>query len=161
MSCPERPLIPTNILDEHCEKGCIHWFDVESEIGKYSSLKARPYIIVSRTCYSSDKVQTSPITDMIHKVEKITGKLKYPYHGALYKKENEFLEKDSVILLDQIITIGKDELCEEWYMGKVEDYKSLDMALLYQFDLFNTMKSETVRLISQIDMAYTKEFSRK
>jgi mRNA interferase MazF len=53
------------------------------------------------------------------------GQLKYPYHAALHKNKYSFLDKDSVILLDQIYTIPKEELWEEWYMGSIKEDRFL------------------------------------
>jgi len=49
------------------------------------------------------------------------------------------LEKDSVILLDQVFTVPKETLCEEWYMGKIDNIRQIDEAIMQNYDLIQTI----------------------
>lgn len=101
MSCPIKPSNSTKILNKHTQKGTVHWFDLENESNpEISSQKARPYMIINNSSYSKSRVIISPITGREHCVETHTNKLKYPYNAPIWKKENSFLDKDSVVLLD-------------------------------------------------------------
>lgn len=166
MSCPIKPNNPTPISYEHTKKGTIHWFDLEDNSNpEISSQKARPYIIVGNSSYSSSRVIVSPITDRRHCLEKGTNKLKYPSNAPLNKKENPFLDKDSIVLLDQVNTVGKNELCEEWYMGEIKNVYAIDKAIMYNYDLFDSMFKIYQDLFKQLDgqakSNYVKDYSRK
>lgn len=162
MSCPIKPDSPTEILIEHTEKGSVHWFDLEGNIDpKISSQKARPYIIIGRNNYNSGRVIISPLSGLEHYIDGRTNKMKYPYHAPLYKSEYNFLEKDSAVLSDQVYTISKDELCEEWYMGKIDNVYGIDLAIIYNYNLFNTTKELYTKLISRAESYYASDFTRK
>ena len=161
MSCPKLPECPTGIRIEHTEKGCIHWFDFEDNDPSIKSQKARPYIIISRNNPKSNRIIICPISDIIGYYEKGTTKLKYPYHAPLFKKFYSFLEKDSAVLLDQVATIAKNELCEEWYIGKVEDCSDIDLALAYNYDMFESISQAYMDLISQLPISHISQYSRK
>jgi len=121
MPCPAVPNGPTTT--SHVKKGDIHWFDANSPYSNISSNKARPFIIIGRNNHRSTRVIISPLQDITNYQE--NGQLKYPYHAALHKNKYSFLDKDSVILLDQIYTIPKEELWEEWYMGSIKEDRFL------------------------------------
>ena len=161
MACPKLPLKPTSIKVEHTEKGCIHWFDFEDSDVSIKSQKARPYIIISRNNQNSGRVIICPISDIKHYYEKRTTRLKYPYHAPLLKESYSFLEKDSAVLLDQVFTIAKNELCEEWYLGKIEDCSEIDMALAYNYDMFESIGQAYMDLIKQALMSYASQYTRK
>lgn len=162
MSCPTKPFKTTLIKPKHTQKGCVHWFDLEGNANpKISSQKARPYIIVNSSSYSKSRIIISPITDRKHCVEKDTDMLKYPCNAPLFKKDYPFLDKDSAVLVDQVYTIGKDELCEEWYMGEVTDLRELDLAIMYNYDLFDTSMGLYMEMMKQAETIYTSSFSRK
>ena len=161
MSCPKLPEKPTSIKIEHTEKGCIHWFDFENSDPKIRSQKARPYIIISRDNPNSERAIICPISDIRHYYEIQTTILKYPYHAPLFKKYYPFLEKDSAALLDQVATIAKRELCEEWYIGKIEDCSDIDMALVYNYDMFESISQAYMDLISQMPKSHTSQYTRK
>ncbi len=165
MSCPIKPEQITCIVHEHTLKGCVHWFDLEGSDSKISSQKARPYIIISTENRKSSRVVISPVSDRIHYVETGTNRLKYPYHAPLNLSEYPFLEKDSVALLDQVYTIPKAELCEEWYMGQIGDCTELDKAIMYNYDLFETTFKIYKELFEQLGpkarKEYMQQYSRK
>lgn len=166
MPCPIKPNKPTRISYEHTVKGTVHWFDLEDNADStISSQKARPYIIINESGYSKDRVIISPITDIKHCVENDGSKLKYPCNAPLYKSKHTFLDKDSVVLLDQVYTIGKDELCEEWYMGKIANTKEIDEAIMYNYNLFDSMFDIYKELFSQLNgqakTQYMAKYSRK
>lgn len=152
MSCPKKPMNYTEISHEHTTKGCIHWYDLtrDSDI-TISSQRARPYMIIGAENPKSIRVIISPISDRIHYVEQGTNKLKYPYHAPLFKDIDVFLEKDSVVLLDQVYTISKSDLCKEWFMGKISNNLDLDKAILYSYDLFESMFTIYKELFQQLD----------
>ncbi|NCI19863.1 hypothetical protein EJM73_09515 [Clostridium botulinum] len=166
MPCPIKPNNPTKISHNHTKKGAVHWFDLEDNVDpKISSQKARPYIIIDSSSYSSSRVIISPITDRNHCIEEGTNKLKYPSNAPLNKKQNPFLDKDSIVLLDQVYTIGKDELCEEWYMGQITDLQKIDEAIMYNYDLFDSMFTIYKKLFNQLNgqakSNYISQYSRK
>ena len=161
MACPKYPKEPTQIQIEHTEKGCIHWFDFEDSDPKIKSQKARPYIIISRNNPKSGRIIICPISDIKNYYERETTKLKYPYHASLFKKDYSFLEKDSAVLLDQVSTISKDELCEEWYLGKITDCFVIDMALTYNYDMFESISQAYTELINQLPKSHMSGFSRQ
>lgn len=166
MPCPSKPAQPTPIQVIHTSKGCIHWFDASrSADPAISSQKARPHIIIGADNPGSQRVLISPISDRVHYVEAGSNVLKYPYHAEINLADNPFLDKDSVILLDQIHTISKADLCEEWYMGKISNPKDLDESLIYNFDLFETIyrayKEMFEGLQGLMKQNHKKRFSRK
>lgn len=166
LPCPVKPKGATEILHEHTLKGCVHWFDLtNSSDPKISSLKARPHIIIGMENPKSSRVIISPISDRDHYVEPGTDQLKYPYHAPLFMKDDTFLEKDSVVLLDQVNTIKKSDLCEEWYMGRVSSLEELDKSIMYNYDLFESMFKIYKELFGQIadivKRQHTKKYSRK
>jgi mRNA-degrading endonuclease toxin of MazEF toxin-antitoxin module len=157
MPCPLVPNNPT--VSNHIYKGSIHWFDYNSNYDNISSRKARPYIIVSRTNKNSSKIIISPIQDIENYKE--DGKLKYPFHAALYVDDYPFLDKDSAVLLDQIYTIPKEEFWEEWYMGSIDKFIDIDIALCYSFDLFESINEITNRLVSEMESVHIKRYTRR
>jgi mRNA-degrading endonuclease toxin of MazEF toxin-antitoxin module len=143
----------------HCTKGSIHWFEIPEPNANISSLKVRPFIIIGRDNYKSKRVLISPVQDLENYIE--DGKVKYPYHVPILKKDFSFLEKNSVILLDQVYTIEKIKLCEELFMGSIDNFTELDNAIMYNFDLYESMKKGISDLLSQYKDLYSKEFSRR
>ena len=161
MACPKYPKNPTRVKIEHTEKGCIHWVDFEDSDPEIRSQKSRPYIIISRNNPKSLKIIICPISDIRHYYEKDTTKLKYPYHAPLFKSDYKFLEKDSAVLLDQVSTISKNDLCEEWYIGKVIDCSVIDMGLAYNYDMFESFSQAYTELITKLPSSHMSGFSRK
>lgn len=76
-------------------------------------------------------------------------------------KDYDFLDKDSIVLLDQMYTIQKSELWEEWYMGNLNDTTELDKAICYNFDVFESILATLSDFLKQYETEYKKEFSRK
>ena len=166
MPCPLKLKDNTVITYEHTLKGCVHWFDLSNNSNPtISSQKARPFIIINNASHSSLRIIISPVTDRIHTVEKGTNTLKYPYDAPLFIKDYPFLDKNSVVLLDQVYTVGKDELCEEWYMGQVFDCTEIDKAILYNYDLFETVHKIYQELLGElghkVKIDYMNNYSRK
>ena len=166
MPCPKKPNDPTKISYEHTRKGTVHWFDLEDNSDpEISSKKARPYIIIDDSSRNSSRVIISPITGREHCVENNTDKLKYPNNAPLWKNDYPFLEKDSAVLLDQVYTIGKDELCEEWYMGQIDNMTDVDEAIMYNYNLFDSIYKIYSELFNELSKKvkpnYTSNYSRK
>lgn len=165
MPCPPRPEKPTNAIIEHTKKGCIFWFDPNNSDPSISSQCARPYIILNTYNPKSTRVIISPISDRNNYVEKGTEKTKYPYHAPIYKKDNVFLDMDSVVLLDQMYTIPKDELIEEWFMGKLSDNLELDQSLMYNFDMYSSIYEIYQQLFNELSgkvkVEHMENFTRK
>ena len=157
MPCPEVPEAPTP--SKYCYKGAIHYFEPLGLSENINTKKVRPYIVISRTNIKSKRVIISPITDIRNYIE--NGKMKYPYHAPFLKKNNPFLDKDSCVLLDQVYTIEKNELWEEWFLGKVSDTTELDKAISYNFDLYETIAKEFTELINGFEKKYKEDFSRR
>lgn len=61
-----------------------------------------------------------------------------------------FLDKDSVILLDQVFTIPKEDLFEEWFMGKVEAVREIDEAIMRNYDLLSTVSELLHEMIDNL-----------
>lgn len=144
---------------EHCCKGNIHYYEVKNPNTNITSLKVRPFIIISRNNYNSKRVLMSPVQDLENYIE--NGKVKYPYHVPLLKSKYSFLDKDSVVLLDQVYTVEKTELFEELHIGGIDDFTELDNAIMYNFDLYESMQKGFADLLSQYKDSYSKDFSRK
>jgi mRNA-degrading endonuclease toxin of MazEF toxin-antitoxin module len=142
------------------EKGCVYLIDFYSGQSS-SSNKARPWIIIGRNNPKSSRVILSPISGMEHYIEKETNQLKYPYHAPLYKCDNSFLDKDSVILLDQAYTISKEELHKDKYIGKVDKFQNIDNAIMYNYDLFESIKNAFADLVNQYQNVHKSKYSRK
>ena len=167
MPCPKLSQNPKK--SSNFEKGCIHYFDISGNSDPtISSQKARPFIIISRNNPKSNRVIVCPMSDMDHYLEKNSDrsiikpeKLKYPYHAPVYKDKYNCLDKDSVVLLDQVYTISKDELLEEWYIGKVDDTKAIDEAMFYNYDLFASINELVQDLMKSIEGKHIEKYSRK
>lgn len=143
----------------HCTKGSIHYYEVKNPNTNITSLKARPFIVISRNNYNSKRVLMSPVQDIDSYIE--DGKVKYPYHVPLLKSKYTFLDKDSVVLLDQVYTVDKADLYNELYIGEIDDFSELDNAIMYNFDLYESMQKGFADLLSQYKELYSKDFSRK
>lgn len=159
MSQPAVPTNPTPVTADEVEKGCLHWYDFNNNPDPKAIKKIRPCIITARTNPKSNRVIISPVTDITNYVEH--GKLKYPYHAPLLKKDYSFLDKDSVVLLDQTYTIEKAKLCKEWYIGKVSDTSAIDSAIIYNYDLYEAIFNEVKALVSRFEELHKSKFSRK
>ncbi|WP_252251306.1 type II toxin-antitoxin system PemK/MazF family toxin [Clostridium sp. VAP52] len=146
-------------LSTHCTKGSIHWFEIPEPDRNISSLKVRPFIIISRNNHNSKRVLISPVQNLENYIE--NGQVKYPYHVPLLKSEYNFLEKDLVILLDQVYTIEKAKLYEELFMGEMSNFEKLDNAIMYNFDLYESIRKGITDLLYQYQDLYKKDFSRK
>lgn len=146
--CPTKPNHPTPVQDMHTGKGCVHWYDVGAAPG-VGILKARPVIIIGRDKPLSKRVLVCPLTDPGSYIDPDTGKLKYPFHALLLKRQNPFLDKDSVVLLDQVYTVAKSDLCSEWFIGRVIDLAEVDNAILYNYDLFEHIGNLISDLLAQ------------
>lgn len=147
------------ISKQYCTKGSIFWFSLAHPNPNVSSLKCRPFIIVSRTSYNSSRVLMSPIQDLENYIE--DEKVKYPYHVPLLKEDYNFLEKDSVILLDQVYTVDKKELYKKCFIGKIEKFDVLDNAIIYNFNLYESLQKGITELLKQYKNMYSNKFSRK
>ncbi|CAH0122560.1 hypothetical protein PAE9249_05132 [Paenibacillus sp. CECT 9249] len=162
MPHPIFPTTPTPIKVENTDKGCVHWFNFSNlNMTDASTMDyVHPCIIIGKFRPKQNRVIISPITGVSNRLVE-NGKLKYPYHAALTVQDNSFLEKDSVVLLDQVFTIAKSDLCEEWFMGKVRNTQSIDQAIFYNFDLFESIHEAFNELLIQYKGEYSKRFSRK
>ncbi|MEK3879172.1 type II toxin-antitoxin system PemK/MazF family toxin [Paenibacillus sp. FSL M7-0420] len=162
MPAPALPSSPTRIKLENTDRGCVHWFNFSSlSVASANTMDLiHPCIIIGKFRPKQDRVIISPITDISNRLTE-NGVLKYPYHAALPLADNNFLDKDSVVLLDQVFTVPKTDLCEEWYMGKVSNTQMIDEAIFYNFDLFESISNAFKELLSQYKGDYMKDFTRK
>lgn len=151
-------LIDIDKPSSHCLKGAIHWYSIKKPNLNVNSIKKRPFIIIGRNNNKSKRVLVSPIQDLSNYIE--DGKVKYPYHVPLLKNKYGFLQKDSVILLDQVYTIAKEDLKEVDYVGSINDFKELDNAIIYNFDLYESIVEGIGELMSQYKDIYKNNFSR-
>ena len=161
MSCPLKPKNPKYAIRNHLQKGCVFWFDLEENIDpKISSNKARLYIILNKYSQNSPRIIISPITDRIHCVENKTDKLKYPNNAPINKIDNSFLDKDSVVLLDQVYTISKAELYEEWFVGQIINMLDIDKAIMYNYNLFESIHATYAELLQLFPSTYKEQYTR-
>lgn len=144
---------------EQCNKGDIFWHGQKNMNPEITSIKVRPYIIIGRNNPKSKRILVSPVQKIDNYIE--NGKLKYPYHVALLKRKHPFLYKDSVVLLDQIYTISKEELYKENFMGNIGDFKELDDAITYNFDLYESMLEGIKGLLDSYQSIHKEKYSRK
>lgn len=151
-------LIDIDKPSSHCLKGAIHWYAIKTPNTNVNSVKKRPFIIIGRNNNNSKRVLVSPVQDLFSYIE--CGKVKYPYHVPLLKTEYDFLKKDSVILLDQVYTIAKEDLKENDYIGSITKFKELDNAITYNFDLYESIVEGMAELMAQYKDIYKHKFSR-
>lgn len=138
MPHPARPEKPTEILPEHTFKGCIHWYGFATDKMAKTIDDIHPCIIIGRNNEKSKRIIISPISDADNYL-KSKDVLKYEYHVLLKKDKYKFLDKDSVILLDQVFTIPKELLFEEWYIDKIDETRQIDEAIMQNYDLIQTV----------------------
>jgi len=148
MSHPDEPSEKTIILDEHTLKGCIHWFEFTKDNKAKTIDNIHPCIIIGKDNLKSARVIISPISDA--KNYCVNGETKYPFHVLLKKKDYSFLDKDSVVLLDQVFTIPKETLFEEWYMEKIEETRGIDEAIMQNYDLIQTVTDLLHEMVDKI-----------
>lgn len=149
MPHPPKPEKLTPIETEHTFKGCVQWFEFASDIKAKTIDDIHPCIIIGLDNPKSQRVIISPISDAINYI-KTDGSLKYPYHVLLRKEDYPFLDKDSVILLDQVFTIPKEILFEEWYMDKVTNTRPIDEAIMQNYDLIQTVTDLLHEMIDKL-----------
>ncbi|WP_057578339.1 type II toxin-antitoxin system PemK/MazF family toxin [Paraclostridium sordellii] len=105
-------------------RGCIYYADLEEGKGSEQSGK-RPVIIIQNDFGNSH----SPTT-IIAVITSQTNKRKLPTHIPLSKENFKFLDKDSIVMCEQIRTIDKSRLIE--YKGKVDDYTMMEIITALQ-----------------------------
>lgn len=160
MSAPTLSTNPKSIELHKADKGLIFWFDFTGgDPNITTGKKIRPACVIGRTNKNSNRVIISPISDIDNYLE--NGKLKYPYHVPLLKSDYQFMEKDSVILLDQVFTIPKSEIYEEWVIGQVVDMNDMDAGLLYNYDLFQSVIDGVIERVSVMLQDHKSKFSRQ
>lgn len=167
MACPLLPVNPKR-SSQH-EKGSIYWYDITGNSdSSIASQKARPFMIISRDNPKSNRVIVCPISGVEGYLERdankhfiVPQKLKYPFHARINKLDYPFLEKDSAVLLDQVYTVAKSELYEEWFMGKITNLREIDSALYYNYDLFETISDTLVDFIATIKTSHISNYTRK
>lgn len=105
------------------EKGEIFWCDLGENIGRETN-KKRPVVVLS----SSDRnkrmpnVTIAPITSTIKykKDGDVTSGLKYPFHFLMKSDVYQFLDNDSVIMLEKLRTVSKNRL-EADSIGRISE----------------------------------------
>lgn len=135
---PIRPTNPTAIITAHTHKGCVHWWEFCTDERARTIDDIHPCVVIGRNSERSSRVIISPISGAYSYI-KNDGTLRYGFHVLLKKDDYPFLEKDSVILLDQVFTVPKETLCEEWYMGKIDNIRQIDEAIMQNYDLIQTI----------------------
>ncbi len=149
VSHPTKPTKQTEIKLEHTYKGCVHWYEFCGDFKAKTIDDIHPCIIIGKDNPKSKRVIISPISDVDNYI-KPDGKLKYPYHVLLKKSIYKFLEKDCVVLLDQVFTIPREVLFEEWYMGQVDQVREIDEAIMQNYDLISTISDLLNELVEKI-----------
>lgn len=155
MPHPDKPVKSTKILKEHTLKGSIHWFEFKKNNKAKTIDDIHPCLIIGRDNPNSARVIISPISDADNYV--IDNEPKYPFHVLLKKDKYNFLDKNSVVLLDQVLTIPKAWLFEEWYMGKIENTRKVDEAIMENYDLIQTVTDLLHEMIDKVALNGRKE----
>ena len=108
-------------------KGNIYYANLDPVIGSEQDGK-RPVVVVQNNVANkhSPTIIIAPITTVIKKIY-------LPTHIIIYK--NDFLKKNSTILVEQVRVIDKTRLLT--YLGKLTDdqIRKLDKALINAFDI--------------------------
>ncbi|MHB0943239.1 type II toxin-antitoxin system PemK/MazF family toxin [Paenibacillus sp. ALE1] len=160
MPAPQLSANPDIFNPEKIEKGMLFWYDFSGgDPSIITSKKIRPACVIGRTNRGSQRVIISPVSDIDNYLD--GDKLKYPYHVALHKDKYSFVDKDSAILLDQVFTIPKKELYNDWFMGQIQDTTDLDNGLMYNYDLFQSVIDGVIERVSSILEDHKSNFSRK
>ena len=118
-----------NFVDTSVKRGDIYYADLSPVVGSEQG-GVRPVLIIQNDTGNrySPTVIAAAITSQ-------TGKARLPTHIALPVNENCGLNRDSIILLEQIRTLDKKRLREK--MGRVEDdiMQQVDAAIAVSFGL--------------------------
>jgi len=133
----------------HTLKGCVHWFKFTGDNNAKTINDVHPCMIIGKNNVKSKRVIISPISDAENYLTKM-GELRYPFHVLLKKSEYSFLDKDSVLLLDQVITIPRVSLHEGSYMGQVTQTRQIDEAIMQNYDLIDTVKELLHEMIDRV-----------
>lgn len=149
MSHPDKPEHPTEVETEHTYKGSVHWYQFQCIPEAKTIDDIHPCIVIGKNNSKSSRVIISPISDAENYL-KSDGTVKYNYHVLLEKSKYTFLEKDSVILLDQVFTIPKSDLCEEWYMGAIEEVRQIDEGIMTNYDLISTVSALLHEMVDKL-----------
>ena len=121
-----------NFVDTSVKRGDIYYADLSPVVGSEQG-GVRPVLIIQNDTGNrySPTVIAAAITSQ-------TGKARLPTHIALPVNENCGLNRDSIILLEQVRTLDKKRLRER--MGHVEEQvmEKVDTAIAVSFGLGNT-----------------------
>ena len=121
-----------NFVDTSVKRGDIYYADLSPVVGSEQG-GIRPVLIIQNDTGNrySPTVIAAAITSQ-------TGKARLPTHIALPVNENCGLNRDSIILLEQVRTLDKKRLRER--MGHVEEQvmEKVDTAIAVSFGLGNT-----------------------
>mgnify|MGYP004926474963 FL=1 len=119
-------------MDTSVKRGDIYYADLSPVVGSEQG-GIRPVLIIQNDTGNrySPTVIAAAITSQ-------TGKARLPTHIALPVNENCGLNRDSIILLEQVRTLDKKRLRER--MGHVEEQvmEKVDTAIAVSFGLGNT-----------------------
>ena len=121
-----------NFVDTSVKRGDIYYADLSPVVGSEQG-GIRPVLIIQNDTGNrySPTVIAAAITSQ-------TGKARLPTHIALPVNESCGLNRDSIILLEQVRTLDKKRLRER--MGHVEEQvmEKVDTAIAVSFGLGNT-----------------------
>ena len=121
-----------NFVDTSVKRGDIYYADLSPVVGSEQG-GVRPVLIIQNDTGNrySPTVIAAAITSQ-------TGKARLPTHIALPVNENCGLNRDSIILLEQVRTLDKKRLRER--MGKVDGtvMQRVDAAIAVSFGLSNS-----------------------
>lgn len=131
---------------------------LKAQLGKNVQSLNRPYVVISNNT-NNDKcpiINVAAISSQVHKAH-------YPMH-VLITKDKYKIEEDSIILLEQILTINKEHVREKVDSLVFSDIQLLDEAIFTQlitehkqFVMFN--KGDNINVKGKNLITHTK--SRK
>lgn len=113
----------------YCKRGDVFYADLGYRESSEQSGK-RPVLVLQNNSGNkhSPTVIVAPMTSQTHKS-------KLPTHVKIYKNNYPLLKKDSLILLEQIVTIDKCRLRDKVCHLNISDLNDVDMAIRVSLDV--------------------------
>lgn len=92
--------------------GDVYWFDFGKPLSnQYTVAGARPLLVLSDCRRVLRRTVTgTPLTDLEHR------KPNYGFHVPVLKADYPSLDKDSIVKIDQLYCINRDDLIDEHYI---------------------------------------------
>lgn len=115
---------------EEMKKGDLYYANLGSSKKTHIQTGIRPIVILQNNIGNiySDTIIVAPITSKIKKLQQ-------PTHIELLKDTTNGLENDSIVLLEQIMTIDKNKLLHKIGVISQKDLHNINNGLIASFDL--------------------------